>query len=78
MLDWNNCNILFDFKVSLQSHFCRKTLQSCHSVRNVVIDVITFPENLKTLVVWRFIAWRYFTHRRDVIMIKIRLQLGLV
>ena len=26
--------------------FCRKTLYFCHYVRNVVLDVITFPVNL--------------------------------
>ena len=31
---------------TLKSHFCRKTLYLCHYVRNVVMDVITFPVNL--------------------------------
>ena len=30
---------------TLKSHFWRKTLYFCHFVRNVVMDVITFPEN---------------------------------
>ena len=30
---------------TLESHFWRKTLCFCHHVRNVVMDVITFPEN---------------------------------
>ena len=31
---------------TLKSHFWRKkTLSFCHYVRNVVMDVITFPEN---------------------------------
>ena len=30
---------------SFKSHFWRKTLIFCHYVRNVVMDVITFPEN---------------------------------
>ena len=37
------------------------------------MDVITFPENLLTTIGLQcicFIAWRYFTPRRDVIMIK--------
>ena len=42
MLDRNNCNILFDFKVSLQFHFCRKNVtilsfctQRCYRRHNV-------------------------------------------
>ena len=31
---------------TLKSHFWRKTLSFCHFVRNVVMDVITFPVNL--------------------------------
>ena len=38
--------MLDEIKITLQSHFCVKTLQFCHYVRNVVMDVITFPENL--------------------------------
>ena len=30
---------------TLKSHFCRKNVLFCHYVRNVVMDVITFPEN---------------------------------
>ena len=30
---------------TLKSHFWRKTFLFCHNVRNVVMDVITFPEN---------------------------------
>ena len=30
---------------TLKSHFWLKTLSVCHYVRNVVMDVITFPEN---------------------------------
>ena len=30
---------------TLKSHFWRKMLWFCHHVRNVVMDVITFPEN---------------------------------
>ena len=29
----------------IKSHFCRKNVINCHFVRNVVMDVITFPEN---------------------------------
>ena len=29
----------------IKSHFCHKTLYFCHYVRNVVMDVIKFPEN---------------------------------
>ena len=29
----------------IKSHFCRKNVKICHYVRNVVMDVITFPEN---------------------------------
>ena len=36
----------YDIKINLKSHFCRKKLKSCQYVRNVVMDVITFPENL--------------------------------
>ena len=31
---------------TLKLHFLRKTLYFCHYVRNVVMDVITFPVNL--------------------------------
>ena len=31
---------------TLKSHFWRKTLYFCHYVRNVAMDVITFPGNL--------------------------------
>ena len=31
---------------TLKSDFWRKTLQFCHYVRNLVMDVITFPVNL--------------------------------
>ena len=30
---------------TLESHFWRKTLKFCPYVRNVVMDVITFPVN---------------------------------
>ena len=34
----------YGVKITLKSHFCRKTLHFCHYVRNVVMDVIiTFP-----------------------------------
>ena len=36
----------YDIKITLKSHFCRKTLKFCRYVHNVVMDVITFPENL--------------------------------
>ena len=29
----------------IRSHFCRKNVIICHYIRNVVMDVITFPEN---------------------------------
>ena len=32
-------------RIIMKSHFCRQTLQFCHYVRNVVMDIITFPEN---------------------------------
>ena len=48
MLDSNNVRfyISYDVKISLKSDFCRKTLFFCHYVRNVVMDVMTFPVNL--------------------------------
>ena len=43
----------YDFKITLKSHFCRKNAiilslctQRCYERHNVVMDVITFPENL--------------------------------
>ena len=36
----------YDIRITLKSHFCRKNAIICHYVRNVVMDVITFPENL--------------------------------
>ena len=38
-------HLSYDIETTLKSHLSRKTLQFCHYVRNVVIDVITFPEN---------------------------------
>ena len=43
----NYLNFLsYDIKITINSHFCRKTLQFCHKVRNVVMDVIVFSVNL--------------------------------
>ena len=43
----------YDIKITLKSHFCRKNgiilslcTQRCYERHNVVMDVITFPENL--------------------------------
>ena len=36
----------YDIKIALKSHFWHKKIQFCHYVRNVIMDVITFPENL--------------------------------
>ena len=39
----------YDIKIALKyQSYCKKTFKFCHYVRNVVIDVITFPENLYT------------------------------
>ena len=37
----------YDIKITMKSHFCRKNIiiLALH-VHNVVMDVITFPENL--------------------------------
>ena len=35
---------IFHMTNTLKSHFCVKMLYFCHCVRNVVMDVITFPE----------------------------------
>ena len=35
-----------DIKITLKSHFLRKTCLLCHYVRKVVMDVFTFLENL--------------------------------
>ena len=35
-----------DITITLKSHFCHKNVLFCHYGCNVVIDVITFPENL--------------------------------
>ena len=35
-------------KITLKSHFCRKTLYFCHYVRNVVMGDIMFPEKRLT------------------------------
>ena len=48
----------YDLIISLKFHFFCKTLHFCHYIRNVVMDVIMFPD---------FNAWCYFTLRRDVI-----------
>ena len=36
----------YDIKITLKSHFCRKKRYNFVYVGNVVMDVITFPENL--------------------------------
>ena len=36
----------FDIKITLKSHFWLKILYFYHYVRNIVMDVATFPENL--------------------------------
>ena len=42
-----------DIRITSKSHFCRKNvIIFCHYVRNVVMDVVTFPENLLPLVVY--------------------------
>ena len=38
----------YDVKITLKSHFCCKNVIICHYVSNVVMDIITFPENLST------------------------------
>ena len=38
----------YRIKITLKSLFWRKKLKFCHYVRNVVMDVITFPENQLT------------------------------
>ena len=38
--------MLDDIKIALKSHFCRKSVIILSLCRNVVMDVITFPENL--------------------------------
>ena len=38
----------YDIKITLKSHFCHKNVLFGHYGRNVVIDVIPFPENLLT------------------------------
>ena len=37
---------IYDIKITLKSHFWRKTLYFCHRLRNVIMFIITFPENL--------------------------------
>ena len=37
--------MLYSIYHMIKSHFCRKNVIICHYVRNVVMDVITFPEN---------------------------------
>ena len=36
---------IYHMTKTLKSHFWHKTLKFCHYVRNVVMDVITFPVN---------------------------------
>ena len=36
----------YDIKISLKSHSGVKQIRIFHYVRNVVMDLITFPENL--------------------------------
>ena len=50
----------YDIKITLKSHFCRKNVKFCYYVRSVVMDVITFPEKYKPLVVYRFYCMALF------------------
>ena len=53
--------ILDEIKITLKSHFCRKNVTSlslCMSKR--------FPKIYEPLVVYRFIALRYFTPKRNI------------
>ena len=36
----------YDIKITLKSHFCRKNVIILSLCMHVVMDVITFPENL--------------------------------
>ena len=38
----------YDIRNTLKSHFCVKMLLLLYYVRNIVMDVITFPVNLET------------------------------
>ena len=42
----NRFYLSYDIKITLKSHFLRKKLKYCHYVRNGIMDVISFPENL--------------------------------
>ena len=57
-------------KITLNLMFAEKTLYFCHYVRNVVVDVITFPEICKPIVVYRFYCMVVFQSRtrRHMIM----------
>ena len=61
----------YDIKSTLKSHCCRKTLLLCHYVRNVVMDVIKFPEICKRLVVYRFYCMLLFHSQTRRYMINI-------
>ena len=39
----------YDIKITLKSHFWRKTLYFCHYVRSVVMDVLRLPKFSKPL-----------------------------
>ena len=36
----------YGIKITLKSHFCRKDVILYQHVRNILMDVITFPKNL--------------------------------
>ena len=59
----------YGIKINLKSHSAIKTLNSCHYVRDVVMDVmILFPENLQTTSGSSILLnGAVFTPRRDVI-----------
>ena len=59
--------ILDSIKMTLKSHFRRKKFNFCLYVR--CYGRHTFSRNIcKPLVVIDFIAWRYFTRKRNVIL----------
>ena len=46
VLNNTRARMFYDIKITLNSHFLSKSGIFCHYVRNVVMGVITFPENL--------------------------------
>ena len=60
--------LLYDIKITLKSHFCRKNVINLSLCTHVAVDVITFS---RKSVVYRFYCMRLFHSQTPSHMIKV-------